>query len=315
MLVTGGTGSFGRAFTRAVLETTGVRRVIIFSRDELKQWEIRQQHPDEDRLRFFIGDVRDHARLLRAFDGVDIVVHAAALKQVVATEYNPMEAVKTNIHGAQNVIEAAIDRDVERVVALSTDKACSPTNLYGATKLVSDKLFVHGNSYVGAHRTRFSVVRYGNVFGSRGSVLPVFQRHAEAGVLPITDERMTRFWISLDQAAVFVLACLGSMEGGEVFVPKLPSFRIVDLARAVAPRAELAVIGIQPGEKLHEELISAHDARRSVDAGRCYVVRPGAGPTGALNGWAPLPDGFSYRSDTNPEWIGTDELREAIGRV
>jgi UDP-N-acetylglucosamine 4,6-dehydratase/5-epimerase len=313
ILITGGTGSFGRRFVQAILDETEVRRVAIFSRDELKQYEMQQLHPHEKRLRFFIGDVRDRDRLARAFHGVDFVVHAAALKQVPAAEYNPFEAVKTNVHGAQNVIDAAIDNGVRRVVAMSTDKACSPVNLYGATKLVSDKLFINGNAYVGAGATRFAVVRYGNVVGSRGSVVPYFKQLAPGGVLPITDERMTRFWITLDQGVRFVLSSLERMQGGELYVPKIPSMRVVDLARAMAPNARLDTVGIRPGEKLHEEMISASDARSTLDLGDRYVIQP------ELDFWLPgrlggasVPDGFSYASDTNDRWLSVDELRDMV---
>ena len=317
LLITGGTGSFGRTFARACLESTRLKKAIIFSRDELKQWEMSRDFGNDERLRFFIGDVRDHARLRRAFDGVDIVIHAAALKQVPAIEYNPFEAVKTNIHGAYNVIDAAIDRGVEKVIALSTDKACSPVNLYGATKLVSDKLFVDGNAYVGSKKTRFSVVRYGNVVGSRGSVVPLFKEQALAGVITITDERMTRFWITLDQAVGFVLDCLERTRGGEVFVPKIPSMRVVDLARAVAPEAEHEIIGIRPGEKLHEELISSHDARRSLDIGSCYVIQPDMEwwSSEASYGGRPVPDEFRYSSDTNTDWLDAEALSKMIQDV
>ncbi len=257
--------------------------------------------------------MRDRDRVHRAFFEVDFVIHAAALKQVPAAEYNPFEAVKTNVHGAQNVIDAAIERGVQRVVALSTDKACSPVNLYGATKLVSDKLFVNGNAYAGGTRTRFSVVRYGNVVGSRGSVVPYFRQVAGSGVLPITDERMTRFWITLDQGVHFVLDSLERMHGGELFVPKIPSMRVVDLAKAMAPRADLRIVGIRPGEKLHEEMISASDARSTIDVGDRYVLQP------QLDFWrsdqiegTPLPDGFSYASDTNDRWLTVDELRTMV---
>jgi UDP-N-acetylglucosamine 4,6-dehydratase len=310
ILVTGGTGSFGRRFVRTVLSSTGARRVVVFSRDELKQSEMQKEFGADERIRFFIGDVRDQPRLARALHGVDLVVHAAALKQIPAAEYNPFEAVKTNINGAQNVIEACIDQGVKRCIALSTDKASSPINLYGATKLVSDKLFVAGNAYAGGAETRFSVVRYGNVVGSRGSVIPLFRERAASGVLPITDPRMTRFWITLEQGVRFVLDNLERMHGGEVFVPKIPSMRLVDLARAVAPEARLEVVGIRPGEKLHEEMISVHDARRTVDMGRYYVVQP------EMDWWVPValdgrrvPDDFSYSSETNTEWLSVDELR------
>jgi len=316
VLVTGGTGSFGKRFVKTALEHTKARRIIVFSRDELKQYEMQQLFGDEARLRYFIGDVRDYQRLYRAFHGVDFVIHAAALKQVPAAEYNPFEAVKTNINGAQNVIEAAIEQGVQRVVALSTDKACSPINLYGATKLVSDKLFVAGNAYAGGTETRFSVVRYGNVVGSRGSVVPLFTRLAASGVLPITDERMTRFWITLEQGVQFVMDCLERMHGGELFVPKIPSMRVVDLARAVAPDARLEIVGIRPGEKLHEEMISAPDSRRTLDLGRYYVIQPEMDwwPEQNMNG-NQVPDGFSYASDTNSEWLSVDELRSMAERV
>jgi UDP-N-acetylglucosamine 4,6-dehydratase/5-epimerase len=313
VLVTGGTGSFGRKFIRNVLDRTAASRIVVVSRDELKQFEMRQDFGDDPRLRFFIGDVRDPSRLQRAFDGVDIVIHAAALKQVPAAEYNPFEAVKTNIHGAQNVIDAAIDQGVHRVIALSTDKASSPINLYGATKLVSDKLFVQGNSYAGAKATRFAVVRYGNVVGSRGSVVPLFRARAETGVLPITDERMTRFWITLQQGVEFVISSLAMMRGGELFVPKIPSMRVADLATAIAPDARLEIVGIRPGEKLHEEMISVDDARRTIDIGDRYVIQPDFGWWGNdhLDG-TPMPDDFAYTSDRNDTWLDVDGLRNLL---
>jgi len=314
VLVTGGTGSFGRRFIKTILREQGPRRVVVFSRDELKQYEFRQEVGDDPRLRFFIGDVRDRGRLWRAFDGVDIVVHAAALKQVPAAEYNPFEAIKTNIYGAQNIIDAALDRDVERVIALSTDKASSPINLYGATKLVSDKLFVNANAYSGTHQTRFSVVRYGNVIGSRGSVVPYFQRLAPTGVIPITDERMTRFWITLDQGVEFVIRMIGAMHGGELFVPRVPSMRLLDLAAAVAPEARIEIVGIRPGEKLHEEMIGVDDARRTRDAGDFYVMQPDVDWwNGAAWRDAELvPEGFRYTSDTNSLWLSVEDLRRMI---
>jgi UDP-N-acetylglucosamine 4,6-dehydratase len=319
ILVTGGTGSFGRRFVRTVLSEEDPRRVVIFSRDELKQYEFRQELGADDRVRFFIGDVRDRDRLWRAFDGVDVVVHAAALKQVPAAEYNPFEAVKTNVNGAQNVIDAALDRGVARVIALSTDKASSPINLYGATKLVSDKLFVAANAYAGGHETRFSVVRYGNVVGSRGSVVPLFRRLAPTGRIPITDERMTRFWITLDEGVRFVIDMLEKMHGGELFVPKIPSMRVVDLARAIAPEAKLEFIGIRPGEKLHEEMISVDDARRTLEADSFYVVQPDAEwwvKSGRPKGWdgaTPAREGFRYTSDTNSQWLTIEQLRDMAG--
>ncbi len=313
VLVTGGTGSFGQRLVRTVLERTAARRIIVFSRDELKQYEMRQAFDDDQRLRFFLGDVRDRQRLQRALDGVSLVVHAAALKQVIAAEYNPFEAVQTNVLGAQNVIDAAIDTGVERVVALSTDKASSPVNLYGATKLVSDKLFVHGNAYAGGKPTRFAVVRYGNVVGSRGSVVPFFRARSASGVLPITDERMTRFWITLQQGVDFVLSSLVAMYGGEIFVPRIPSVRITDLARAIAPDASLKIIGIGPGEKLHEEMIGADDARRTVDLGDRFVIQP------EFDWWhdnhktaSRLAEGFAYRSDTNDQWLDVEGVRALL---
>lgn len=316
VLITGGTGSFGRVFVRTVLDRTKARRVVVLSRDELKQWEMRQLFAGEERLRFFIGDVRDRARLERAFDGVDFVVHAAALKQVPIVEYNPFEAVKTNILGARNVIDAAIDCGVARVIALSSDKASSPVNLYGATKLVSDKLFVDGNAYAGGKSTRFSVVRYGNVVGSRGSVVPLFRKLAETGVLPITDERMTRFWMTLRRGVEFVMESFGRMHGGEMFVPKIPSMRVVDLARVLAPEAKLEFIGIRPGEKLHEELISVHDARRTVDIEDYYVIQPDMEwwPTETYPG-EPVPADFCYTSDCNADWLDEESMKALLGDV
>ena len=316
VLVTGGTGSFGQRFIRTVLDRHAPRKVVLFSRDELKQYEARSAFGDDPRLRFFLGDVRDVERLRRAFEGIDVVIHAAALKQVPAAEYNPFEAVKTNIHGAQNVIDAAIDSSVRRVIALSTDKASSPINLYGATKLVSDKLFVQGNFYAGKRDTRFAVVRYGNVVGSRGSVVPFFQSRAGDGVLPITDARMTRFWITLQQGVDFVLSSLDLMRGGEVFVPKIPSMRVTDLATAIAPDARQDIVGIRPGEKLHEEMISIDDARRTIDIGDRYVIQPEFGWWGNehLSGDA-MPEGFAYTSDTNDAWLDVDGIRDLLTHV
>ncbi len=313
VLVTGGTGSFGKKFIRKAL-TLGVKKVIVFSRDELKQYEMKKEFQDE-RIRFFIGDVRDKDRLYRAFDGVDIVIHAAAMKHVDACEYNPFEAVKTNIHGAQNIIEAAIDRGVEKVIALSTDKACSPVNLYGATKLASDKLFVAANAYVGEKKTRFAVVRYGNVVGSRGSVVPFFKNIKDTGKLPITDERMTRFWITLDQGVQFVLDNLERMYGGEIFVPKIPSMKVTDLAKAIGPECEIEVIGIRPGEKLHEAMIMEDDARHTLEFDTYYVIQPEFSWWHAdkFEGGIPLPDGFAYTSDNNKEWLNIRDLKNMIG--
>ncbi len=312
ILITGGTGSFGRKFVEIVLDHFKPKRLIIFSRDELKQFEMQQTFSRDKYpcLRYFIGDVRDKDRLYRAFYGVDYVVHAAALKQVPAAEYNPFEAVQTNIIGTQNVIDAAIDSDVKRVVALSTDKAVSPVNLYGATKLCLEKLVVAGNAYAGG-RTRFSVVRYGNVVGSRGSVIPLFLKQKEKGVLTITDERMTRFWITLEQGISFVLHCLETMHGGEVFVPKIPSMRIIDLARAICPGCEIKYIGIRPGEKIHEVLISRDEARNTLDVGKFYVIKP-AFPYWTTGNWSagrPVPEEWEYASDKNEQWLGVEELR------
>jgi UDP-N-acetylglucosamine 4,6-dehydratase/5-epimerase len=320
VLVTGGTGSFGQMFVQTVLQQYTPRKLIVFSRDELKQFDMRQNFPERkyDCLRYFIGDVRDRERLYRAFDGVDIVIHAAALKQVPACEYNPLEAVKTNVLGAANVIDAAIDRNVKKVIALSTDKAANPINLYGATKLCSDKLFTAANNYSGEHGTRFSVVRYGNVVGSRGSVVPFFLKMREAGYLPITDARMTRFWITLQQGVEFVLACLGRMGGGELFVPKIPSMNILDLARAIAPECETRIVGIRPGEKLHEVMVAEDDARTTVEYDDHFVILPGQenyerGGYAKARGGRICPDGFRYGSDNNPHWLTLEELRSMIG--
>lgn len=316
VLVTGGTGSFGKKFTKKALEL-GVKKVIVFSRDELKQYEMKQEFNNDKRLRFFIGDVRDQDRLHRAFDGVDIVIHAAAMKHVDACEYNPFEAVKTNINGAQNIIEAAIDCGVEKVIALSTDKACAPVNLYGATKLASDKLFVAANSYVGDKSTRFAVVRYGNVVGSRGSVVPFFKKVRETGVVPITDERMTRFWITLDQGVQFVLDNLERMHGGEIFVPKIPSMNIMDLAKAIAPECETKIVGIRPGEKLHEAMIMEDDARHTVEFDTYYVIQPEF-PFWSkkfAEGGKELPEGFEYTSDKNDEWLTIEKLRNLVNVI
>lgn len=312
VLVTGGTGSFGKKFIKRALELE-VQKIIVFSRDELKQYEMAQEFTDS-RIRFFIGDVRDKARLMRAFDGVDIVIHAAALKHVGACEYNPMEAIKTNIHGAQNIIDAAIDRGVEKVIALSTDKAASPVNLYGATKLASDKLFVAANSYAGSKKTRFSVVRYGNVVGSRGSVVPFFKKIRHTGTLPITDERMTRFWITLEQGVQFVIDNLTRMHGGEIFIPKIPSMNVVDLAKAIGPECKIEIVGIRPGEKLHESMITVDDARQTVEFDTYYVIQPEF-PWWSkeyVNGGRALPDGFEYISHTNDQWLSVEELRKLV---
>ena len=315
ILVTGGTGSFGRAFIRHALDHLDPRRVVIFSRDELKQYEMRAAFGDDPRLRWFLGDVRDVDRLRRAMHGVEYVVHAAALKQVDTAEYNPIEYIRTNILGSQNVIEASIDSGVRKVVALSTDKASSPINLYGATKLTADKLFIAANNYGAAYDTRFSVVRYGNVMGSRGSVIPFFQSLREQGLpLTVTDKRMTRFWITLDQAVQFVVDSFDMMAGGELYVPRIPSMRITDLAEAIAPGSPIVEIGIRPGEKLHEEMIAADDSRRTVRLPDRYVVTPVLAEWGfpPIEGDR-LPDGFAYRSDTNDLWLSIDDLRSLVG--
>lgn len=320
VLITGGTGSFGKKFTEVVLQRCPPKKLIIVSRDELKQFEMRQRFGEDryDCIRYFIGDVRDRERLYRAFDGVDIVVHAAALKQVPAAEYNPAEAVKTNVLGAMNVIDAAIDRNVKKVIALSTDKAANPINLYGATKLCSDKLFVSANSYSGHHGTRFSCVRYGNVVGSRGSVIPFFLKMRETGVLPITDPRMTRFWITLEHGVNFVLACLERMLGGEIFVPKIPSMKVSDLARALAPECETRIVGIRAGEKLHEVMVPEDDARNTLEYDDYFTILPAfhewrTEDYVAKNGGKPCPEGFRYSSDTNSRWLTMEEMRALAG--
>jgi len=315
VLVTGGTGSFGRKFVEVMLREYEPKKLIIFSRDELKQHEMRISGFDHPSLRYFIGDVRDKDRLYRAFNGVDIVVHAAALKQIPACEYNPFEAIMTNIIGAKNVIDAAIDQGVKKVMALSTDKAVNPVNLYGATKLCMEKLFVQGNSYSGEKGPKFSCVRYGNVVGSRGSVIPLFREQRKTGKITITDKRMTRFWITLEQGVRFVIRCIEQMQGGEVFVPKIPSMRIMDLAEAVAPGCEIEFIGIRPGEKLHEVLISKDEARYTLDLGDMFVIQP-VHPWWKPANWShgkPLPDGFEYSSDKNTEWLTVEQLRQMIG--
>lgn len=315
VLVTGGTGSFGKKFVEIMLREYRPRKLIIYSRDELKQHEMRLSGFDHPALRYFIGDVRDRDRLRRAFHGVDIVVHAAALKQVPACEYNPMEAIKTNIIGTSNVVEAALDAGVKKVMALSTDKAVNPVNLYGATKLAAEKLVIQSNAYAAGMATRYSCVRYGNVVGSRGSVVPVFLRQRANGKITITDQRMTRFWLSLEQGVRFVISCIEQMEGGEVFVPKIPSMRVVDLARAIAPEAEIEIIGIRPGEKLHEVLISEDEARHTVELERMFVVQPAEafwfGYQWQARGKS-LPEGFRYASNTNDWWLSVEEIRQII---
>jgi UDP-N-acetylglucosamine 4,6-dehydratase/5-epimerase len=326
ILITGGTGSFGHTFVPMLLERFNPRKVIIFSRDEMKQWEMAKKFAGDHRVRFFIGDVRDKDRLYRALDGVDYVVHAAATKIVPTAEYNPFECIKTNINGAMNLIDACIDKGVKRVVALSTDKASSPINLYGATKLASDKLFVSGNSYAGGHDTRFAVVRYGNVMGSRGSVIPFFMSVKDQGVLPITDERMTRFMISLEEGVELVWHAFEDMEGGEIYVKKIPSMKVTDLARVVAPDAKHEIVGIRPGEKLHEQMIGAEDSYYTYEYPEHFKILP------AIHDWSAdaarikdgkkVPEGFVYSSDNNTEWMSEAELqawidanREKIGSI
>ena len=316
ILVTGGTGSFGHAFTAMTLAKYNPERLIILSRDEMKQWEMAKIYGNDKRVRFFIGDVRDKDRLSRALDGIDFVVHAAATKIVPTAEYNPFECVKTNIHGAMNVIDASLDRKVKRVVALSTDKASSPLNLYGATKLTSDKLFIAANSYSGQQDTAFGVVRYGNVMGSRGSVIPFFQQQSETGKLTLTDQRMTRFMITLEQAVELVWHAFDDMVGGEIYIKKIDSMKLPDIAEAVAPGVEHEMIGIRPGEKLHEQMIGEEDAPYCYDYGDHYKILP------SIHSWhidknrikdgKPVPEGFVYRSDTNEHWMSIDTLRAWI---
>jgi UDP-N-acetylglucosamine 4,6-dehydratase/5-epimerase len=322
ILVTGGTGSFWQAFVRTVLERNSeIERVVVLSRDELKQFEMQQAFPPSEHpaLRYFIGDVRDESRLRRALEGVEVVVHAAALKQVPAAEYNPFECIKTNIFGAQNLIEACLDAGVQRVVALSTDKAAAPINLYGATKLCSDKLFTAANNVRGARDIRFSVVRYGNVMGSRGSVIPFFLTKRASGVLPITHPEMTRFNITLQEGVDMVLWALENGVGGEIFVPKIPSYRVLDLATAIAPECDTAIVGIRPGEKIHEEMITASDSVNTVDLGRYYAILPSAGdqcPDSYVkhHGGVRVAPGFSYNSGANDHFLSVEELRELIRR-
>ncbi len=316
ILVTGGTGSFGHKFIPMTLEKYNPKKIIVFSRDEMKQWEMAKLFQDDPRVRFFIGDVRDKERLYRALDGVDYVVHAAATKIVPTAEYNPFECVKTNVHGAMNLIDACIDKGVKRVVALSTDKASSPINLYGATKLTSDKLFVAGNAYSGQHPTQFAVVRYGNVMGSRGSVIPFFLSIKEKGELPITDDRMTRFMITLKEGVELVWHAFEDMEGGEIYVKKIPSMNIMDVAKAVAPEAQTKIIGIRPGEKLHEQMIGAEDSYYTYEYAEHFKILP------TINNWGnsperikdgkKVPEGFVYSSDNNTEWMPRKELESWI---
>lgn len=318
ILITGGTGSFGNAFVPMTLSKYNPQKIIIFSRDEMKQWEMAKQYEGDERVRFFIGDVRDKDRLYRALDGVDYVVHAAATKIVPVAEYNPFECIKTNVNGAMNLIDACIDKEVKGVVALSTDKACSPINLYGATKLTSDKLFVAGNAYSGEHGTRFSVVRYGNVMGSRGSVIPYFMSIRDKGVLPITDERMTRFMISLEQGVELVWHAFSDMVGGEIYVKKIPSMNIIDLAKVVAPECRHEIVGIRPGEKLHEQMIGPEDSYYTFDYENYFKILPN------INQWSMSPerikngrrvdDGFIYSSDNNSEWMSEQDLTDWVER-
>ena len=319
ILITGGTGSFGRKTVKTLLERYKPNKIIVFSRDELKQFEMAQLYPNSkyDCMRYFLGDVRDPARLLEAFHSVDYVIHAAALKQVPACEYNPFEAVMTNVMGAQNIIRAAIAQKVKRVIALSTDKAASPVNLYGATKLCSDKLFIAGNAMTGGKHTSFSVVRYGNVVGSRGSVIPFFLKQRDSGVVTVTDERMTRFSISLQRGVDFVLENLDRMHGGELFVPKIPSYKILDVAAAAAPGVEVELTGIRPGEKLHEMMISDDDARRTLEFDDYFIIQPDFGWWSKeehllKSGGKPCEDGFSYKSDTNTDWLSINDLKKIV---
>ena len=316
ILITGGTGSFGHAFVQMTLEKYKPKKIVVLSRDEMKQWEMQKLYADNPKVRFFIGDVRDRDRLYRALDGVDYVVHAAATKIVPTAEYNPFECIKTNINGAMNLIDACIDHNIKRVVALSTDKASKPVNLYGATKLASDKMFVASNAYSGEHKTKFSVVRYGNVMGSRGSVIPFFIKEKEKGVLPITDNRMTRFMITLEEGVELVWKAFEDMSGGEIYVKKIPSMKVVDLARSVDKKAILKTVGIRPGEKLHEEMIGSDDAAYTYEYDECYKILP------AINNWSSskklikngkkVENDFSYTSDNNKDWMSIEELQKWI---
>lgn len=318
ILITGGTGSFGQTFVPLTLAKYNPRRIVIYSRDEMKQWEMAKLYRDDPRLRFFIGDVRDKDRLARAVSGVDFVVHAAATKIVPTAEYNPFECVKTNVFGAMNLIDACIDRGVKRVVALSTDKASSPANLYGATKLTSDKLFIAGNSYAGNNDTRFAVVRYGNVMGSRGSVIPFFLSLSDKKELPLTDPRMTRFMITLEQGVDLVWHAFEDMVGGEIYVRKIPSMRVADIAKAIAPHAEHEIVGIRPGEKLHEQMISPEDALHTYEYPEHYKILPAihdwSSDPARINGGTPVSPDFTYCSDSNAEWMTIESLRTWVTR-
>ena len=311
LLITGGTGSFGQKFVDIVLKRYKPKKIIVFSRDEYKQFLMKRRF-ESPLLRYFLGDVRDPDRLHRAFHGVDIVIHAAALKQVPPLEYNPFEAIKTNVLGAENIINTALDNGVKRVIALSSDKAVNPINLYGASKLCADKLFVAGNAYSGDIKTKFSVVRYGNVLNSRGSVIPFFREQKSKGVLTVTDERMTRFWITLGQGVDFVLKCLDIMRGGEIFVPKVPSMKIVDLANAIAPRCKRKVIGIRPGEKLHEILVPGDESHNTVESKDMYVILTPFQTHKNYKGYKRVKDGFSYSSDINKEWLTVKALKKIL---
>ena len=312
ILVTGGTGSFGKKFIQKILKESEVDKVLIYSRDELKQFEM-QQIFDDERLQYLLGDIRDKDRLNQTFHEIDIVIHAAAMKQVPASEYNPMEAIKTNIIGAENIINVALNHDVEKVIALSTDKASNPSNLYGATKLCSDKLFAAANAISDHNRTTFSVVRYGNVINSRGSIVPLFEKQKLDGQITITDERMTRFWITLDQAAIFVTNCLNKMKGGEIFIPKIPSMKLTDVAKAIAPDAKIKIIGIRPGEKLHEVMITEDDAPNTIEFDDYYVIEPfnenwNAEKLFKIDEFKRVPQDFSYTSKNNSDWLEIDEF-------
>lgn len=314
ILVTGGTGSFGKKFVEIMLRDYHPQRLVVFSRDELKQHEMRTSGFDDSTLRYFIGDVRDVERLKRALSGVTVVVHAAALKQVPACEYNPFEAIQTNIIGGRNVIDAAIDQGARRILALSTDKAVNPINLYGATKLCAEKIFVQANAYAGARNTRFSCARYGNVVGSRGSVIPAFLEQRRRGKITITDPRMTRFWLTIEQGVKFVIRCLEQMHGGEIFVPKIPSMKLLDLAETIAPGCQVETIGIRPGEKLHEVLVSEDESRQTLETEDMYVIQP-SHPWWKSENWVgakPLAEGFRYASDTNEQWLTRRELEELV---
>jgi len=317
ILVTGGTGSFGQKFTEVVLREHDPKAIRIFSRGELLQQQMRQRFGDDPRLRYFIGDVRDRERVYRAMNGVDVVVHAAALKQVPTCEYNPIEAVRTNVDGAINVIDAAIDNGVERAMAISTDKAVHPVNLYGATKLVMERLFAQANVYTGGRESKFSCVRYGNVVGSRGSVIPLFLEQSKDGVITITDDKMTRFWITLEQGVRFVIDCIGRMHGGEIFVPKIPSMRITDLADVAAPKAQRQIIGIRPGEKVNEILLTEEESRHALEFQNYFVIEPEHSfwKKDNLEGGKPLPEGFTYTSDKNSWWLTKDELTGMVGEL